>query len=155
VTALRRGILLVALAVATVLGLTVTPAQAAFSAKATLPTATVSAITVAAPTAVSTAGTYCSTTRSYWNGTWYSSSTMHARVSWTASTTARGVSGYRVTAWFADGSSYPVGDVGPGTTSVAMDVDGSYAGQNVRVTVTTLTTYGWTTQSPKSGAITC
>jgi len=155
VTALRRGVLLLALAVATVLGLTVTPAQAAFSAKAELPTATVSAITVAAPTGVSTAGTYCSTSYSYWNGTWYSSRTLHAKLSWQPSATTRGVTGYRVTAWFADGSSLPIADVSAATTSISQDVDGSYAGQGVRVTITTLTSYGWTTQSDKSGAITC
>jgi hypothetical protein len=155
VNALRRSILMVAIAVATIVGFTASAAQAAFDDKAMMTTLTVGTITVAPPTELSTAGTNC--TRSYYwaNGTWNVSTTLHARVSWKASATTRGVSGYRVTAWFADGSSYPLGDLGPTVTTVAMDVDGSYANQDIRVTVTTLTNYGWTTQSTKSGAITC
>ncbi|MCW2619557.1 MAG: hypothetical protein JWR28_2706 [Modestobacter sp.] len=154
-SALRRNVLLVAIAVVTILGLTANAAQAAFEGKATMTTLTVGTITVAPPTELSTAGTNC--TRSYYwaNGTWNVSTTLHAKVSWKASATTRGVSGYRVIAWFPDGSSYPLGDLDAATTSVAMDVDGSYANQDIRVTVTTLTNYGWTTQSTKSGAFTC
>ena len=151
-TVLRKVLLLLA-AVLTLVVLATGTAQATFTAKATTLFG-VTTTTVAAPAGVSTAGTYCSSTSTYYNGTWYSRSTMHAKVSWTASAT-RGVSGYRVTAWLPDGSTYPVGDVGAGTTSVAMDVDGSYASQNIRVTVTTLTSYGWSKQSTRSGAISC
>jgi hypothetical protein len=155
VRALRRHVLALSIAVATVLGLGTTAAQAAFDDTATTTPLRVDTLTVAPPTEVSTAGTNC--TRSYYwsNGNWYATTTLHAKVSWKLSTTTRGVTGYRVTAWFADGSSYHIGDVGTTTTSIAMDVDGSYANQNIRVTVTTLTSYGWTTESVKSGAITC
>jgi hypothetical protein len=155
VSALRRSALLIVVAIATLVGLTAAPAQAAFDDKAALSTLTVAAITVAAPTGVSTNGTNCTTDWYYQYGNWYSRTTLHAKLSWKPSTTTRGVTGYRVTAWFADGTSYPIGDVDAGTTAVAMDVDGSYANQNIRVTVTTLTSYGWTTESTKSGALTC
>jgi hypothetical protein len=155
VNSLRRNLLLVLITIATVIGLTAGTAQAAFDDKAALTPLTVSTLTVAAPTGVNTAGTYCSTAISYVNGVSYSTRTMHATVSWKASSTTRGISGYRVTAWFPDGSSYPVGDVPAGVTTVSMDVDGSYGSQNIRVTVTTLTSYGWTTPSAKSGALTC
>jgi hypothetical protein len=153
VTTLRRTAALVLIALATVLGLTVGTAQAAFTDNATMATLTVGTTTVAAPTGLSTAGTYCSTVTTYYNGVASTTTTLHAQLSWKASGT-RGLSGYRVTAWFPDGSSYPVGDVGT-STSVAMDVDGSYASQNIRVTVMTLTSYGWTAESARSAALTC
>jgi hypothetical protein len=154
-SALRRGVLLIAVALATLIGLTAAPAQAAFDDQATMAPLTVGTLTVAAPTGLATAGTNCTTSWYYGYGGWYSSTTLHAKLSWRASTTPRGVTGYRVTAWFADGSSYLVGDVGATPTSVSMEVDGSYANQGTRVTVTTLTSYGWTAESVKSGAITC
>jgi hypothetical protein len=154
VNSLRRNLLLVLVSIATVIGLTAGTAQAAFDDRATMNIPTISTLTVTAPTGITTAGTYCSTAISYVNGVWSSTSTMHAQLAWKASTT-RGVSGYRITAWFPDGSTYPVGDVPASTTTVSMDVDGSYASQNVRVTVTTLTSYGWTTPSAKSGVLTC
>jgi hypothetical protein len=149
VTRLRRSLLLVVVTVATVLGVTAGTAQAAYTDKATLAPLTVGTLTVAAPTALSTAGTYCTP------ATWYSSSTLHAKLSWKASATTRGITGYRITAWFADGSSYPIADVGPTTTVIAKDVDASFAAQNIRITVSTLTAYGWTAQTAKTGAISC
>jgi hypothetical protein len=155
VSSLRRSLLLIAVAAATLVGLTAGPALAGFSDSASIPV-TIGTLTVAAPTGVTTNGTYCSTTTTYdAYGTASTTSTLHARASWTASTTTRGVSAYRVTAWFPDGSGYPVGDVPASTTTVAMDVDAAYASQGIRVTVTTLTSYGWTAQSPTSGALTC
>jgi hypothetical protein len=155
VSALRRSVLLIAVAIATLVGLSAAPAQAAFDHKATMSTLTVGTISVAAPTALSTKGTYCDTSYYQVNGTWYSSSTLHAKLTWKASTTTRGVTGYRITAWFADGTSYSIGEVGPTTTSAAADVDQYYASQNIRATVTTLTSYGWTAESTKSGVLTC
>jgi len=154
VTTIRRTLVVLATVLTVLVGLGAASASAAFSDQAGL-TASVGTLTVAPPATVTTNGTYCSSTTWYSYGTWYSSSTLHAKVSWSASTTTRGVSGYRVTAWFADGSTYPVGDVAAGTTSVTMDVDGSYASQGIRITVTTLTSYGWTAQSARSAAITC
>ena len=155
-TGIRRSLLLLVVAVATVLGLTISPAQASFTARAAT-TVDASTLTVAPVTGASTAGTRCSTTYTYsqWNNTWYASRTLHARVSWTASATTRGVTGYQLTAVFRDGSTYPLATVGPGTTSLAQDVDGSYADQGVRVRITTLTSYGWTSTPAQTGAVTC
>jgi hypothetical protein len=60
-----------------------------------------------------------------------------------------------VTAVFSDGTRYPVAQVDASTTSLDGDYDGSYATQNIRVTVTTLTSYGWAKESAPSGVITC
>ncbi|TWH71887.1 hypothetical protein [Modestobacter roseus] len=154
-TRVHRSLLLLAVAVATVLGLTVSPAQASFTAQART-TVDASTLTVAPVTNPSTAGTRCSTTYTYsqWNNTWYASRTLHARVSWSPSTT-RGVTGYQLTAVFRDGSTFPLATVGPGTTSLTQDVDGSYADQGIRVRITTLTSYGWTSAPAQTGAVTC
>ncbi|MGY1855508.1 hypothetical protein [Modestobacter sp. SYSU DS0290] len=153
-TRLRRGLVLLALAVATTVGLTVTPAQAAFSAQ-TSTTASVGTITVAGPAQVSTDGTGCPYSLAYQNGSWRLIRTLRVQVSWPKSTTTRGVDGYIVTAHLRDGSSYPVATVGPGTTSLSDTYDLSYADQGIRVSITTHTTYGWTGQSPLSKEISC
>jgi len=156
VTGLRRTLVVIALAVVTVLATTALPAQAAFDDSAAT-TLTTSTLTVAAPAGVQ-AGARCWTTNwSYtYNGTTTTgtTTTMRATVSWTASQT-RGVSGYAITAHFPDGTSYPITTVGANTTSVTQDVDGSYSDQGIRVSVTTLTSYGWTASSAKTGAIRC
>jgi hypothetical protein len=158
VNALRRSALLLLVTLTTVLALTGT-AQAAFTGKATPTTLTVGTLTVAAPTGLTISGSSCSTT--YWsrtiNGQTSSgtSITLHTRISWQASSTTRGLSGYRITARYADGSTAPVGDVGPTTTSAQLTVDGLTANQNIQLTVSTLTSYGWTAESPRSAALTC
>ena len=155
-TSLRRSLVVIGLAVATALALTITPAQAGFD-DTTAATLTTSTVTVAAPTSVTGSARCWTTNWSYTNNgvtTSGTTTTMRATVSWTASKT-RGASGYDITAHFADGTSYPIATVGAGTTSVTQDVDGSYSNQNVRVSVTTLTNYGWTAQSAKTGAIRC
>jgi hypothetical protein len=128
----------------------ITAALAAMDDAATLPAMTVTTTTVAGPGNVSTGGTRC--VSSYNNGTYQTR--LQAKVSWTASTT-RGVSGYRVTALFSDGTSYPVAQVGAATTSLTGEYDSYYATQNIRVVVTTLTSYGWTGESQPSGVIKC
>jgi hypothetical protein len=150
VSALRRSLLLIALSVTTLLGLTVTPAQAAFDDKATMSTLTVGTPKVAPPTSLSTAGTKCvphvdASGRSY--------TTMEARLSWTASTTPK-VTSYRVLA-YAGGLSYEVTTVDAPTTVVTGSYDSAYATQNIQVIVTARTSYGWTAASAKSGVITC
>jgi hypothetical protein len=160
---LRRSALLLAITIAialtSVLGLTAGTAQAAFNATTTMAPLGVSTLTVAAPTGLTISGSYCSTsTWSYsYNGTTTSGTktTLHTRVSWQASATTRGVTGYRITASYPDGSTTLVGNVGPATTSGVMTVDGFNPNQNIRISVTTLTGYGWTADSLKSGALTC
>ena len=156
---LRRSALLLAIAIAIVTGLTTGTAQAAFADKTTPTTLTIGTTTITPPTGVTISGSYCSTsTWSYsYNGTTTSGTktTLHTRVGWTASATSRGVTGYRITAWYPNGTTSPVGDVASTTTSVLMTVDNFNANQNIRITVTTLTGYGWTADSLKTGALTC
>ena len=145
---LRHRALLVAVAGATVLGLDATAAQATFTARTELPVAAAT-VTVAPPSGLSTAGTHCTTTT---YGTW-STRTMHATVSWKASPT-RGVTGYQLTALLADGTVYPIGTVPPTTTSVSQSEDAARA-QGAKVRLTTLTSYGWTSTTVLTGALTC
>ena len=146
---LRRRVLLVALTATTALGLDATAAQAAFTARTALPVSATT-LTVAPPTQLSTAGTRCTTT---YYGT-YSTRTMNATVSWKASATTRGVTGYQITALLADGTTYPIGTVGPTTTSVSQSEDAGTA-EGARIRITTLTSYGWTSTTAQTGALTC
>jgi hypothetical protein len=148
VTRLRRRLLLVAVTAATVLGLDATAAQAAWTGRAEL-SLTAGSLTVAPPTRLSTAGTTCTTT-TYET---YTTRTMHATVSWTPSPT-RGVTGYSITALLADGSTYPIGTVPASTTSVSQSEDAARA-EGARVRITTLTSYGWTSTTSQTGALTC
>ncbi|MCW2537812.1 MAG: exported protein of unknown function [Modestobacter sp.] len=148
----RRGLVLVAATLALTLGLSL-PASADLSDRSPVLSATATTLQVAAPASVSTSGTRCVTSYNYWNGT--TTTTLQARVSWPASTTTRGVTGYLVTAYFTDGSSTPVAWVDAPGTSVSGSYDVYYASQNIRVSVTTYTSYGWTAESAKSGAIRC
>ena len=75
-------------------------------------------------------------------------------MSWRASTTTRGVTGYRITAR-VNGFPYPIQDVPAGVTSLTGDYDASITSNTITVTVTTLTSYGWTEESAQSGAIKC
>jgi len=148
VSRLRSRALLVAVTGATVLGLDATAAQAAFTARTALPV-TAATVTVAPPGELSTAGTRCTTTSSGW----YPTRTMHATVSWQASPTG-GVTGYQVTAVLADGTTYPIGTVPATTTSVSQSEDAALA-EGARVRLTTLTSYGWTSTTVLTGALTC
>ena len=155
-TRLRRGVLLMVTAVATVLG-TTAPAQAGFGDRTAPALVTVGALTVDAPAKPNTGGTKCTTTTWYYNvngqvsqGT---TTTLRASVSWDASTTPR-VTSDVITAYGAGWSS-KVTEVPATTLSVSDDFDGVYADQNITVTVTARTAYGWTAESPRSGVIKC
>ena len=76
-------------------------------------------------------------------------------VSWPASTTTRGVTGYRVLAHFNTGATYLMGETDAATRTISMTVDSSNLALQPRITVTTLTSYGWTTESAKSSVLTC
>ena len=149
---IRRAVVLLSIATA-VLFSGMLPADAQYSNSASVPTMAITSINVLAPASVSTAGTKC--TSSFDPTTGVTTTTLNARISWSASTTPRGVSGYVVTAVFADGSKYPVAQVGATTTTLSGNYDAYYASQNIRVTVTTLTSYGWTEESATSGVIKC
>jgi hypothetical protein len=132
-------------------------ASAAFTGRTTLAPLTVGTTTVDAPAQPSTAGTRCTTT-TWWysyNGVTSSGSTttLRASLSWDASTTP-GVTSYVITAYGA-GWSTEVTEVPATTLSVSDTFDGSYADQNITVTVTARTSYGWTAESPRSAVIRC
>jgi hypothetical protein len=148
-TSIRRIAVLLSTATAVFVG-GMLPADAQFSNSASAPTMAITSVDVLAPTGLSTGGTKCTTS---WNG-WTWVTTLNARVSWNASP-SRGVSGYVITAVFSDGTRYPVAQVGATTTSISGNYDAYYASQNIRVTVTTLTSYGWTKESAQSGVIKC
>jgi hypothetical protein len=148
-TSIRRAVVLLSIATAVFLG-GMLPADAQYSNSESLPTMAISTVDVLAPTGLSTGGTKCDTT---WNGTaWVL--TLHAKLSWRASTTPRGVTGYRITAR-VNGFPYPIQDVPAGVTSLTGDYDASITSNTITVTVTTLTSYGWTEESAPSGAIKC
>ena len=154
---LHRSALVIAIAAATLLGLTTGPAQAAFTGRTTMAPLTVGTTTVDAPAQPSTAGTKC-TTSTWWysyNGVTStgSTTTLRASLSWDASTTP-GVRSYVITA-YGNGWSTKVTEVPATTLSVSDTFDGSYANQNITVTVTARTSYGWTAESPRSGVIKC
>jgi len=72
--------------------------------------------------------------------------------SWGASG-SRGVSGYLVTAHLGDGSSFAMAQTTTLSTSDTVDADALI--YQPRLSVTTLTSYGWTAQSAISGIISC
>ena len=148
-TRIRRIAVLLSTATAVFLG-GMLPADAQFANSTSVPTMAISSVDVLAPSNLSTAGTKCTT--AWVPPNWVT--TLNARISWAASP-SRGVAGYVVTAIFADGSRCQVAQVGPTTTSITGNYDAYYATQNIRVTVTTLTSYGWTEESGLSGVIKC
>jgi hypothetical protein len=152
---IRRALLLIGLTAAVIIGASI-PASATFADSVRIP-ASIATLDVTAPKSVSTGGTKCVTWQTWnsWTGTWETHSELQAKVSWTASTTPRGVTGYVISAVFADGTKYPVGVVGPTTTSISGDYPIQYASANIRVTVTTMTSFGWYEESAPSGPIRC
>ena len=92
-----------------------------------------------------------------WNETTTTTTTKNTNVtvtaSWPASGT-RGVSGYRVNAYLG-GTVYPMIQTSAGTLSTSQTVDADNLAYQPRLSVTTLTSYGWTAESGKTGVITC
>jgi hypothetical protein len=74
--------------------------------------------------------------------------------SWTASG-SRGVNGYLVNAHLSDGSIFPTTQTAAGTLSTSQTVDADNLVYQPRLSVTALTSYGWTAQSAISGYISC
>jgi hypothetical protein len=78
---------------------------------------------------------------------------LHVTVSWTASTSPR-VTGYAVNAHLGfDGSVFPMTTTTTTSASAVQDADA--LAYQPRVSVTTLTAYGWTATSPVSALISC
>lgn len=141
--ALRRVVALTGLTVTVVIGGGVA-ASAAFSdvvaVKQTIETGT-----LAAPTWVNATVTVCHPVH-YFTVT----------VDWPASATTRGVTGYRVVAHLNDGRDLLLGQTDAGTLSLSTRVnDRSALSFAPQVTVTTLSSYGWTGESAPSAVLSC
>lgn len=91
-----------------------------------------------------------------WNETTTTTTTKNTMLtvsaSWAASG-SRGVNGYLVTAHLGDGSSFPMAQTTGLSTSDTVDADALV--YQPRLSITTLTSYGWTAQSAISGIISC
>ena len=155
-TGIRRVLVLIGLTSAVTIGAAI-PASATFAESVTS-TTSVATGTVAAPASM-TINDYCGqTTTSYWNGwtTVYTTNYWYdATVTWPASTTARGVTGYQVIAHLNTGESVVIGQTDAATRTVRARVDRSYLALQPRISIVTLTSYGWTAETAKSAVLTC
>ena len=140
-TAIKRALTTLGLALTIVLG-TVIPASAGFSDTTALPAMSISTATVTAPGNV--VGTLtCGP----------SSSTMG--LTWTPSASPK-VSGYRVTVLFSDGFQQTEDVPGAAGSSWSKPITTyNVTAFSIRYSVTTLTTYGWSTQSALTGSFRC
>ncbi|SDY52800.1 hypothetical protein SAMN05661080_03757 [Modestobacter sp. DSM 44400] len=119
-------------------------ASAAFTKTLTVPPVYVSTATVAAPGNVTARMVSCSSARS-----------QDILLTWGASATAR-TSGYRVTVYRSNGTVITTSQTPATTTAVTVTVNKfSYDPAALQFSVTTLTDYGWSTESPKTGAVPC
>ncbi len=140
--ALRRTAVLIGLTACVVVGSSI-PASATFTDSVSH-TASMRAATVAAPTGVSARVTRCHPVHP-----------AEATVSWTGSTTTLGVTGYRITAHLNNGTSAIVAVTGSAARSFSTRVDRYYLQFQPRVSVSTLTSYGWTAESAMSAGLSC
>ncbi|OMQ15139.1 hypothetical protein A7K94_0211585 [Modestobacter sp. VKM Ac-2676] len=141
-TRIRASLVVGAVAVATLLGSSGSPAQAAFTAGAAM-SATVGTVTVAAPTSVTVQTSGC-------NSRW-----INVTVSWDASSTAR-VLAYQVIAHRSDGVVQTVAQTDAATTKIQGTVDKfDLQGHTTTLTVTTLTSYGWTSAPTQKAVFPC
>jgi hypothetical protein len=136
----RRAVVLLGLTVG-LLVIAIGPASASFTDVVRAPT-TVGTMSVTAPSTVAVSDTCWGIHHS-------------ATISWSASTTPRGVTGYRVMVYFNDGSSSLVSETDAATRSITATSDTSVMALQPRITVTTLTSYGWSTESAPSGVLAC
>lgn len=157
-TAVRRALAVAGLAVAVTLGLTL-PAWATVGDTTALSTGVVTT-TVTAPASV-TVDDRCTSTVTGGSWTWYGmwvptySHWYEVTVSWPASTTPRGVVGYRVMAHLNNGQSVVMGQTDAANRTVSARVDRSSLGYQPRISVRTLTSYGWTAETPRSAVLAC
>jgi hypothetical protein len=140
-TSIRRVLAVLGLALAVVVGSSI-PASATFADTVKLATTSVGTTSVVAPGAV-TGKLTCGGTNSTMGVTWNPSGT-------------RGVSGYRVTVLFSDGYEQTEDVAGAATSSWSKSITTyNVTAYSVRYSVTTLTTYGWTTESGLTGSFRC
>ena len=137
-TTIRRGLLLLVLTAAVVIGVSA-PASATYSESIAVKT-TISTATVTAPGSL------------VGKLTCGRPATMSA--TWTLSSTPK-VSGYLVSVYFSDGFIQTV-QLGPTATSWSATIDPYYVtAYTINYTVTTQTTYGWTQESAHTPTFQC
>ena len=157
-TRTRRILTLIGLAVAITVAGTL-PASATFSETVAVST-TIDTGSVEAPTSI-TVSDWCQTvpTTTVDPLTGVSTTTYsylyHSTITWPASTTARGVTGYRVVAYLNNGTSVVMAETPATTRTLSASVDQYYLQFQPQVSVLTLTSYGWTSESSKSPVLTC
>jgi hypothetical protein len=138
VNGIRRGLILLGLTVAVVIGAGV-PALATYSEAIAVQT-TITSTTVAAPTGI------------VGKLTCGAPSTMS--VTWARSTTAR-VSGYQLAVYFSDGFVQTV-QLPSTATSWSAPIDPYYViAYSIQYSLTTQTDYGWSKESPRTVAFQC
>ena len=138
----RGRLAITLLAVATALGGAPEPASAAWRVTGAGPSAA-RALSVAAPGGVSAGGTSCAGT------------TMTVQVSWTPSGSP-GIRGYPVAIRASTGQT-ATGQTNAQSTTFRQGITKPNAATTVSVTaaVTTLTAYGWTSESAPAAAVSC
>ena len=137
----RRMLAVLGLALTVVVGSSI-PAAAAFSDTVSLATTSASTLTVVAPGNV-TGTLTCGPSTSTMGVTWNPSG-------------SRGVTGYRVTVLYSDG--YEQSEVVNGAAASSWSKSTTtynVTAYAVRYSVTTLTSYGWFTQSGLTGSFRC
>jgi hypothetical protein len=159
VNRIRRSAVLLGLVAAVIVGSSI-PAAATFTEAVSTNTATLRTTTVAAPASITVSRTCTQTaTGGYWNATgqWVTTYTTYynATVTWPASTTARGVSGYRVTAFLPGSAPIVMGETDATNRTLSASVEASYLAYQPTISVTTLTSYGWSTESVRKAVPTC
>jgi hypothetical protein len=142
----RRALTLIGLTAAVLIGGSI-PASATFSEAVPIST-TIGTATITPPTQVE-AKNVCTTTVD--PVTQATTTTTQLKVEWWQSTSPR-TTGYRVTVHPAGSATYTLAVTGP-TDEVLLSA--SVAGQNPRISVTTLTGTAWTAQSPLIGIAQC
>lgn len=156
---IRRCVLLLGLTAAVIVGSSI-PASATFTEAVSTNTAVLRAATVAAPASIAVTRTCTQTaTGGSFNasGVWVPTYTTYynATVRWPASATARGVTGYRVTAYLPNTAPVVMGQTDATNRSISASVDAGYLAYQPTITVTTLTSYGWSTESVRKAVPAC
>jgi hypothetical protein len=80
--------------------------------------------------------------------------TLFATARWNRSNSP-GVTGYRMTVFFANGLTYPMDDVPASSTSMADSYDADVVDLGARLSMVTLTSYGWTAPGNMSNVVRC
>lgn len=80
--------------------------------------------------------------------------TLHATARWNRSSSP-GVTGYRMTVFFANGMTYPMDNVPASSTSMSDSYDAGVVDLGARLSMVTLTSYGWTAPGNLSNVVTC